>query len=1331
MVSDNVIEQNQREESQTTILDTLEFGEEDRDAPVVTPEEPTETMSTRDTSLLDNLTFEPAEENANAVQGIAIDNMEPTAKAEIEHEADQIRVLAESLYDEEQIQAIKDKGPIGFWEAKDFLDYEDVAPGGGVFKAIDAGVLLKAADNIKNGKELSITQQETMNQFVKERVEVGLRTMSTGGSIASGLMQMPAFMVEFVASGGAGKVAQVAATKGAVKKAQAAAVGVLTTSLAPAMLPRYVGSVGERRVNQSMALTDKGDLIAKESVESPAKTALMALGHHTIEVGSEMAGGALAEGAKFVLKPVTKAISPIIANTVKPVLKSSVMSGLNKLPAGARSALFRAAKETNPNATVGRVFSQAGWNGLLEEVGEERLAQVLSGTLDLVADDNVTMENYLETVTPDMNQLMVEAGIISIMGGTKASSNIVVNLLETKLGSKEAATQAVNNMTVSEQEALITKEVAPRPDPDADVVDTEPQVDFTESSWVSIKNRLKETGADVYVAMFNDIQAIEDISAEATKAGNVVNPSLNLANTARRLRANSKLMEQNLINGTTRTNPETGQVDQTGVGYRQVLEGWDSVAIGVEPNVDVRAQDFNDYRAALSTLDDVQLEGIDISPEAQAKAEGDVARLQEKYGTEAEWLDVMAKESTEYTQRVLVNLVDAGVLSQEAYDDMITNRPNYTVMQRVLEEEVMKSTGKSVAQFSDIKSTPKALKKRKGSDKEVADINDNIMQYTADVIKLAETAKLGQQMAAIADYLPERVQKVAGTPGPFEAKDQIPYWENGELKWLQVDQPLVNAFKHLERTVPKGATMKFLDAIFRLPSSALRTGATITPEFAIRNFLRDTHSSFINSGGKLTPIDVIGGLVTQLTDKETMEQYYRDGAGFNSVRFGTNIETEKVYRQMLDTNGHGDKLAKYLNPFFTMNKVNELFEGAPRVGLYKKLKADNMTGIEAALAARDITLDFQRGGSTGRFLNRYIPFFNASLQGIDKTARVFRDNPKEAAMWASLTLTMPQMLLTGYYLYGADEETRQKYLELSDYQRDLGWPIMVDGEMYLYPKPFTVGYLFASLPERAMIAAATNEDDAEMQDFWKTTFGGTISATSPVTSVAGTLPVVAKLFTELTSNYSFFYDAPIVPDYKVSGNSAVEEADQFNRSTSETSKLAGGLFNVSPAKLDYTVSSLTGGLGKDYLLPLSDAFVRRFEKSMGKEVNDPLRTKDDIPVVRAFAIKEPVGPRSRSVNNFYNNLEAASKAYNSYDQRLETNDDPDGFYEKKSGLIEARKPMMKFYKDLRELNKVAAQIKEAPYENSKDQLEDLLEVEREITDVAKEANKIFREIKKD
>ena len=670
------------------------------------------------------------------------------------------------------------------------------------------------------------------------------------------------------------------------------------------------------------------------------------------------------------------------------------------------------------------------------------------------------------------------------------------------------------------------------------------------------------------------------------------------------------------------------------------------------------------------------------------------------------------------------------MISQEFYDQKIAERPNYTVMRRVLEEVVERSTGLSIDQFSDIKDTGPSLKKRKGSDKEVADINENIMQYTADIIKLAETAKLGQQMAQIAEYLPERVQKVAGTPGPFEAKDHIPYWENGELKWLKVDEPLVQAFKHLERTVPKNIVTKFLDAFFRIPSTILRTGATSTPEFAIRNFLRDTHSSFINSGGKLTPINVLDGLATQLFDKETVDQFYRDGAGFNSVRFANNVETEKVYRQMLEKGGHTDQLVKYLNPLFIMNKINELFEGAPRVGLYKKLQKDGMTGIEAALAARDITLDFQRGGSAGRFINRYVPFFNASLQGIDKTARVFRDNPKEAAMWAGLTITMPQMLLTGWYLYGADEETRQRYLELSDYQRDLGWPMGFtdDGSPILYPKPFTVGYLFGSSIERLMIHGATKEGDAEMQKFWQSTFGGTIAATSPITDPAAAFPVVAKLFTELTSNYSFFYESNIVPPY-MEGNSGVQPRDRKNTSTSQTATELGNLFNVSPAKLDYTVGSLTGGAGKDYLIPLSDAFIRRYKSLKGEEYNKPIRTLNDVPVIRAFADDPPVGPRSRSVNNFYRNLEKSNQAYNSYNDR--EGEEADNFYEKNVVDIEARKPMNKAYKKLRKLNKEARAIKEDSSLSNQEKIDGLLEVESRITEIAKEANTKYKELRKD
>jgi len=1468
MEVDNNIEEsvtpvdNTEEVSLRSIMDNFQLDESDLE-PV-----PVDTKETLHPSLVDFQLDEadlppiktPQEINKEALGGQPLDTLPVEAKAEIENEADQWTQIGKAFFSEDELKAMTDKGPIGIWDQMGFLDFEDTIPMGGFRQAAESAVLLKAADNFKNKQPLNAQQQKLMKQFISERVEIANRSMTLGGSIAHGLMQTPAFMVEMFATGGVGALAKV----GLKKKAKTALTKeisktVLKTSANPAMLGRLAGTVGERRVNQSIQITDKGELLMNEAVESPAKTALMAFGHHTIQVGSELSGPAIDKAASFVVKPVTKFTGPLLNETVKPVLKSAFMGGLKKVPVDTRRAIVTAYKKVKPGATVGEIFTKSGWTSVLSELGEERVSQILSGTLDLVATDEVDMGNYLDVITPSKDDVLIEAGVVGILRGSSASYNITKGLL----GGSQESIDAVNNMTVAEQEAMIEESMAPRHDPELEalmkgaltVVDSSsrelslegPNVDYTESSWSLIHRDLKEAGDTIYAQVFNDVHALEKLSAESVKAGNVQPSALNLANTVRRLRANGMLVQSNLMTGTTRTNAETGQVERTGAGYREVLNSWDGNTLDIEPNRKARAQDFNDYRIALSVSDDVSLDkdkridldvqlkegrnsalklvnvsgtstkrdsnrlssinsayktlseaskdgrlfesthkdvnnalkrlgmkrpkdpGYITSPEAQANAEATIERLEAKYEGAYTHISENAKESTEFLQRVFINLVDAGVVSQEFYDAKVAERPNFATLRRVMEAEVHSATGMTLDQFSDIKNTGPVLKKRRGSDREVEDMNLNIMTYVSDVIKLTETAKVGQQMAQVAEYLPDRVKKVTGTPGPFTARKQTPYWENGKLKWLEIDKPLQEAMKNLDRFVPANVVTKTLDAFFKGTAGLLRTGATATPEFAIRNFLRDAHSATIHSKGKINPLNILDGVAAQVYDPALVEQFHRDGGGFHSVTqaLGSDLtkstkgslldsvasyripgvsevaakaaakkhanKTEKAYKEILGAQNPKEKaleFAKYAFPLTAMNKINETLEMAPRLAIYKKLRKDGMDGIEAALQARDITLDFQRGGSAGRFLNRYIPFFNASLQGIDKTFRVFRDDPATASFWAAATITVPQVLLTGYFLYGADEETRQHYLEMNDYQRDLAWPVgFTDtGRPIMYPKPFTTGYLFGSLVERMMIESFSNNEDAEIKQFWKSTLGGIVGATSPITDPAAVFPVPLKLFAELTSNHSFFFDSSIVQDHQ-EGLTGVQARDRKGRRTSQTSQEIGDFFNVSPAKLDYTVSSLLGGSGKDYLLPATDKLLRSYKKLRGEDIVEPLRTVDDIPVVRAFTDPAPTGSRSRSLSNFYTNLEEANQAAGSLDEREGNRDEFRDFSRRFKGELEGRKDLNKAYKKLREMNKDINEVKDSKRLSNEAKLNKLVKMDAEVTKLTRKANEQYKNIK--
>jgi hypothetical protein len=64
-------------------------------------------------------------------------------------------------------------------------------------------------------------------------------------------------------------------------------------------------------------------------------------------------------------------------------------------------------------------------------------------------------------------------------------------------------------------------------------------------------------------------------------------------------------------------------------------------------------------------------------------------------------------------------------------------------------------------------------------------------------------------------------------------------------------------------------------------------------------------------------------------------------------------------------------------------------------------------------------------------INRYVPFFNAGMQGADKLYRSMRDNPKATTMWAVGTITMPSLI--SYLVIicmAAPDDEREEYSEI-------------------------------------------------------------------------------------------------------------------------------------------------------------------------------------------------------------------------------------------------------------------------------------------------------------
>ena len=152
-----------------------------------------------------------------------------------------------------------------------------------------------------------------------------------------------------------------------------------------------------------------------------------------------------------------------------------------------KEGLYKAYQKIQPNAKVSKVLERAGWNGMLIELGEERIADVLRESTNLALNKGYTMDDVLDGIVPSGEQLALEAALITTIGSVRSVANIGVNLLVEKGYGQDKAIDAINSMSAKEQQEFVDQEL---------------EVDKTDAQDV-------DTGAEIEPAMLPDRPTIK------------------------------------------------------------------------------------------------------------------------------------------------------------------------------------------------------------------------------------------------------------------------------------------------------------------------------------------------------------------------------------------------------------------------------------------------------------------------------------------------------------------------------------------------------------------------------------------------------------------------------------------------------------------------------------------------------------------------------------------------------------------------------------------------------------------------------------------------------
>lgn len=636
-------------------------------------------------------------------------------------------------------------------------------------------------------------------------------------------------------------------------------------------------------------------------------------------------------------------------------------------------------------------------------------------------------------------------------------------------------------------------------------------------------------------------------------------------------------------------------------------------------------KDFSTYLTALRELD--------MNRWNKSLPEGET-KLITRY-TEAECLETIkhyekssvfkkaAAEIHKYTDYLLSEeAVNAGMLSKEAAAAMKNKYPHYVPFFREFYEAADtpgKGTGKGFVNVGGV------TKKMKGSTLDVIDPIESIARSTYAIINAVERNKVGQSIVRLSkiDGMGALVEKVDGAAKVTDHSFSV--WENGKKVVYNTTPELYQAFKMLN---PEGANM--VVKILSVPAKWLRAGAVLSPEFMLRNPARDMISATVYSKHGFIPVaDTLKGLALYLHKGDTYWEYMRSGAAqANLVSLDRNYLSGQIRDLMTRP---GVKKMVTTNPIEILRGLSEATEMATRLAEFHNVRK-GYTGIgnrlfgktrkpgsiqDAALESRDITLDFSRIGSHTKSWNKISAFFNASIQGTDKMFRAWRENPLDMTIKTAMFITMPSVLL--WYLNKDDP----RYQELPQWQKDIFWIIPTKDTLIKIPKPFELGILFGTVPER-MLQWMYDKDRGQKGNGFKGL--GDVIIDNMVPNVSPTALVPAL---EAATNYSLFMNRNIVPQHE---RDNLPPAMQYGPYTSAVGKGIGKMFDVSPRIVDNTIRGYTGGLG-GFGLTLSDSVLRMGEERPAKRISE-------MPGIRGFTATP------------YTSSESVQQVYDAYDRQL-------------------------------------------------------------------------------
>jgi len=362
-------------------------------------------------------------------------------------------------------EGLESKGEIGFFEQWRRQDISEMIPFNPEAAVKATGVLLSInrlkgddADPNKarpDNDPQRIEDFDRVRNFLMTAEEERIRGFSTGGNVARGIAMLPGFAIEFMSTGGAATMAKLGVRKviqssmrqivksGSLKFAARTSGALAGASARTALMPhRVIGDFAERQITANLELTDDGISIAKKATQTPMISGVSAFGSVLIENFSEVTGTFLNKAGKAVGKNISSRFTNI-------PLPSALINGLIKV--------FR---KLRPDKNIRGLFTKAGFNGILEEMGEERVGnflRALTGIESFDADNPHSVMDRVISSIPNSEELLVEGLVFSFPATLQLTASGGIKLIQKRKKDGKVKEPKLNELT-DEQIDMILRE---------------------------------------------------------------------------------------------------------------------------------------------------------------------------------------------------------------------------------------------------------------------------------------------------------------------------------------------------------------------------------------------------------------------------------------------------------------------------------------------------------------------------------------------------------------------------------------------------------------------------------------------------------------------------------------------------------------------------------------------------------------------------------------------------------------------------------------------------------------------------------------------------------